>query len=786
MQKLAVWAWRTFLALSALILFALPAAALDESKISDAEQTAATTRAMLQDIRSAVSSPIITNDKLAEYRTTLDRLRANVVSATSSLDAPSAELKEQISKLPQAPTEGQVETPELSAQRKLLTDINNRLTGAQSQLQLLGVELDQASGQVLATQRDRFFQQVFEPNNSIFAPSLWASAFEGLNTTSSRTKAVLSDSWRAAPSRTLWFQGLLLAAVIGLLATIWRLGVSVWRVRFSQAETVASPPNLLRLWRVLWSVAGTALIVWLVAFFSISFMRQTGILTPRLLELARAFGGFAISSVTSIVLINRLASPKQQPWRLIPIDDKSARHFAVAGYICAGLAAASQAFSRVADVIYLPVNNAIAVSAVLSLAMLVFMALATNNLRDRSTNSTAPATRLYYNWARSFRLPVWAALIVAASSLIFGYIALADYLLFRLFSTLALVSILFLIEYTAEAAVQAALDAATPLGKFVRNVTGWSGKAIERTGLIFRTAVDILLLLIGLPSLIALWAVNWIDFRALANRIFFSFEIGNVTISPWTILLVVVLFLAGISLTKLLVRWLDRRILSRAHLERGVQESVRIGTSYAGYVLAGAFALSAAGIDFSSLALIAGALGVGIGFGLQSIVNNFVSGIILLAERPVRVGDWIVTNAGEGLVKRINVRSTEIETFDGCSVIVPNSTLVTEPVKNWTLGNSIGRVAVAVTVPYTVNAEEVRVLLLEILMAHPKVLSFPEPTVTAARLGQLGIDFDLKGMVADVFEAVHVAGDLRMTILKEFSARGVPVAQPSYVLQSNV
>ena len=785
MQKFAAWGRQLACIFAAVVLLAVQAFALDEAKISDAEQLAGATRAELQDIRSAINSPIVTNDKLSEYRTTLDKLRAGVSAAASSLAEPATELKEQISKLPQAPADGQVETPELSAQRKLLNDINNRLTGAQSQLQILAVEIDQTSGQVLANQRDRFFQQVFEPNSSILSPGLWGAAFEGIGSTASLTARLIAESWRSAPARTLWFQGLLLAAVIALLSLIWRLGLSVWRVRFSQHEAGAVPPNLLRLWRVLWSVVGTGLISWLAVFFVISFMRQTGILTPRLLELVRGLGSFFIQSVTAVVLINRLASPKQPMWRLIPIDDGSARGFAFAGYVCAVLAAASQAFSRIADVIYLPVNNAIAVSAVLSLFMLVSMALATNNLRDRSGSPSAPATRLYYNWARNFRLPVWVALIVAAASLLFGYIALADYVLFRLFATLALVSMLFLIEYTAEAAVQSALDPSTPVGTFVRRATGWSTKAIERGGLIFRTVVDILLLLFGLPALIALWAVNWIDFRALANRVFFSFEIGNVTISPWTVLLVVVLFAAGISLTKLLVRWLDRRILSRAHLERGVQESVRIGASYAGYVFAGAFALSAAGIDFSSLALIAGALGVGIGFGLQSIVNNFVSGIILLAERPVRVGDWIVTSAGEGLVKRINVRSTEIETFDGCSVIVPNSTLITEPVKNWTLGNSIGRVAAAVTVPYTVNAEEVRALLLDILTSHKKVLNFPEPTVTAGKLGTLGVDFELKGMVADVFESVQVASDLRMSILKEFAERDIPVAQPSYVLQSN-
>ena len=131
----------------------------------------------------------------------------------------------------------------------------------------------------------------------------------------------------------------------------------------------------------------------------------------------------------------------------------------------------------------------------------------------------------------------------------------------------------------------------------------------------------------------------------------------------------------GIAITRYVTAWLQRRVLTATRLDKGVQDSIRTGAGYFGYILAAGFALSAAGVNFSNLAIIAGALGVGIGFGLQSIVNNFVSGLILLAERPVRVGDWVVTTAGEGIVRTINVRATEIETFDNCTIFIPNSNL---------------------------------------------------------------------------------------------------------------
>jgi small-conductance mechanosensitive channel len=287
----------------------------------------------------------------------------------------------------------------------------------------------------------------------------------------------------------------------------------------------------------------------------------------------------------------------------------------------------------------------------------------------------------------------------------------------------------------------------------------------------------------GLPLLFLIWTVTWIDFRGLANRVLLDFRVGEVTLSPWSILVALMFLAGGVVLTKLLVRWLDRRILVESRWDKGVQDSLRKGVSYAGYIIAAVFAFRAAGLDFSNIALIVGALGVGIGFGLQSIVNNFVSGLILLVERPVRVGDWVVLSSGEGLIKRINVRATEIETFDSCAIIVPNSTLITEAVKNWTHGDSMGRFTVAVCVSYDSNAETVRDILMEAARAHPKVLTYPEPQVQLMRFGLFGLEFEAKAFVADVFEGVIVASDLRFAILGAFAEKGITIAKPPALWQ---
>jgi potassium-dependent mechanosensitive channel len=182
------------------------------------------------------------------------------------------------------------------------------------------------------------------------------------------------------------------------------------------------------------------------------------------------------------------------------------------------------------------------------------------------------------------------------------------------------------------------------------------------------------------------------------NQLFFGFHIANTQVSVAALLASVIVFALGYGAARLFQRWLDNQVLQPAGLSGGVRHSISTAAGYTGVVIAALFAFSYAGFNLSNLALVAGALSVGIGFGLQSLVNNFVSGLILLAERPIKVGDLVMVGGEEGYVRKISVRSTEIETFDRAHVLVPNSYLVAEKVKNWTLRNNVRRLGIAVGV----------------------------------------------------------------------------------------
>ena len=240
------------------------------------------------------------------------------------------------------------------------------------------------------------------------------------------------------------------------------------------------------------------------------------------------------------------------------------------------------------------------------------------------------------------------------------------------------------------------------------------------------------------------------------------------------ILLVAVLFV----LSKYVSRLTQKRILPRLQLPSGTQFIMLRIIHYVFMVTGLMLAFNVVGIRLTSLTVILGLMGVGIAFGLQNITSNFISGIILLFERPISVGDFIEVGEAIGQVSSINMRATIITTRDNIALIVPNSRFIEDTVTNWSIGDLKIRIAVPVKVAYGSDTKLVEKLLLKVAEEHSEVLPDPEPGVLFREFGDSALNFTLRVWIPDPRSRSVIASDLNHEIDASFKDNGIKVPFP--------
>jgi len=487
-----------------------------------------------------------------------------------------------------------------------------------------------------------------------------------------------------------------------------------------------------------------------------------------------SFVAFTMFAVVRALTWTVMATNRAE-WRMVPLNDAAALSLRRIIVGIAAVYAIGLVLNEFIELIFAPPPLKIVLNSIASLALawLIFELVRTRFTppegHDRDVLLLSPL------W---LKIPLLVSAVAIAVACIAGYIGFARFLSGQVVVTGSIIVITLLAfaaisEFTQSMFSQEVLPDRTLPAELNLTETGR-----RRSAVITRIILSVLTALAAGLAILLQWGFDWGDMLVWARRAFFGFEVGAIRISPAAILIGIALFIAGVFLTRILQRSLSNTLLAPHRMDGGLSNSIRVGIGYLGFALSALLAISYAGFSFTNLAIVAGALSVGIGFGLQSIVNNFVSGLILLAERPIQVGDWITVGDKEGYVREISVRATVIETFDRASLIIPNSDLMTGAVTNWTYGNRLGRVIVRVGTSYDADPHLVHETLVDIGRNCTLALTNPPPSAVFEDFADSTLNFSLRIYIADINNILRAQTELRMDIWKVFREKDISIDFP--------
>ncbi len=677
------------------------------------------------------------------------------------------------------------EARQIAAERAKLNMVSAELDGAIKATGLVQYRARELLARVQDYRQGIFTRQLFRQMDSPLSPSTWRQVGAAMPGAILDINTISTRWWHAAKDNWLALIGVLLAS----LAAYVVLSVLSGRLIALRLTAIGdTEPSYFHR-------AATA--GWVAPVLALPTGAAAALLAFGLDSLGLLFLGAerlvltALPALLVFVGVKALALALLQPgrprWRLFDLADAPARALVRALTFIAAFYAFDFVSKEVIRILALPLPVSVAEALVASvgLAVLLFSIVLTRfDPHPRAVHTRAPddATDML-DEARPdpapvpllvplvIKLPLLAVAIAILTASLLGYVALGRFIAGQVIVTGSAVVLVILLHLGIRALGQG--EQGARLTRLLDDNLGLDEMQARILSRVLLLVLNVLLALVALPLILLTWGFTFVDIMAWMKAAIFGFEIGQFRVSLARIAIALVLFAALLFATRILQRWLSRTVLSQPTLDRGIANSIHTAVGYAGFALAGLVALSYSGLDITSFAIVAGALSVGIGFGLQSIVNNFVSGLILLVERPVKVGDLVSVNGNVGRVRNIAVRSTEIETGDKASLIVPNSELITSTVTNWTHRNDLARVHIKVAASYRSDPEKVRGCLLGVLSECPHILQKPKPDVSFDNFGPNGFEFSMSAIVAEMGKSGVAQTDIRLRVVRAFRLAGI-------------
>lgn len=683
-----------------------------------------------------------------------------------------------------APNAGKPEPPDIAQQRTQLTQHQTTLDAQVRLAHLLAVEAGQGQDKIEQLQRARFQAQLGKRSPAILTATFWQGVLRDMPRDMERLSGLgrlLVDRMEAIPLQA-WSVAVMLALALLTCTTMLHRRLAAFTIRHT------SPSRLRRSIFAVLTVILYTLVPGLWIFIILHTFRWGGepetIVETFLAQCMSAsyIAGF-VAGTGKILLL-----PDQPSWRLPQITDRLATKLARLPVLFAVTVALAWATQRVLELVNASLFTTLLMNGVMTvtLDMLIgFTAwklrLSMRTLAHEAVTEDKPRSALPVSpWVHAVPSVLTGIVAISLSAFLLGFVALSS-LIVQEIIWMSLVACTTYLLLVLVADISGSLVVRVGKESKAERISEQQASVLCQLLVICSGCLRLFLVLSAITLL--LLPLGEAPDQWLQRRLGFltaGFQMGEITIKPTSVVLAMTLLLLGIFMVKILKSWMVHQFLPVTRLDEKMRAPTARLLSYLAYFTVGIITISSLGIELERMAWIVSALSVGIGFGLQAVVQNFVSGVILLMERSVKVGDWVSLGEIEGNVRRISARATEIEMFDRSTMIVPNSKFVTKMVRNVTMANPMGLVSVQFNMPLDADADAVHTVVHDTIVQHPDVLENPAPTVSLQGFNESSLTFSASCHVGSPRSAAHVRSALMFEILRNLRQAGliVPVVQP--------
>ncbi|MGY8521137.1 DUF3772 domain-containing protein [Serratia marcescens] len=733
-------------------------------------------------------SKATTDTQLSKLRLATDDLVASMEKLATDLQPEQDKLKAQLDVLGPPPVADALpETPAVAQQRNTLNSSKKQLDDAVKHARAIknsAVDLGQQIGDL---RQVAFKTQLTLNTGSILGVKFWtpvvqpsADDVQRLDQFKAEMKAAWDASWQDE-----WRYGTL--ALLALAVIIWTWG-RYFSERFLAWVSIRFLPDgrLRRSFMAIATVAVTVVTTSIALNLLYYVFVRAQPLPVMLEDFAEGFNFLGVFCALISGLGRATLSLSRPSWRLISMDNEVAAGLRYFSPLLAGLALVFGTVELINNVVSVSLATTIFDNGLVAglIGMVLLAApLRGQRIRRRLEQQGAPLEKRTLVGGL-VHLVILVCSVVILFSLLIGYIAFARFLTYQLiWGVLVLMTFYFMVLFTTDLCA-ALFSPQTVSGKMLKKTLSFKDRHLEQMSTITIALAKCSLLLLMIVALFngSFGSTTPGSLMEKIVSILTGEGLQRFNIVPGNLLNAMICLAIGIYILRAVRRWLGSELLPKTISDVGIRASLVTLFSNIGYVLVILITLAALGIQWSNLAWIVSALSVGIGFGLQEIVKNFISGLILLTERPVKVGDMIGIGGVEGDVRRINVRATEIQLSDRSTMIVPNSQLISQNVRNATMGNAQGVVTIALTFPTSIDPEQVRNILLSAYNEYETILETPAPYVRFSQLGPDGIILSVTGYVTSPRMVGATKSELLFNILKLLRAQEVSLSSPQEVV----